>query len=71
VSFGRILLVGLLLGLSAQAEEALDAEFLEFLGALESEESWEEFFDNLPPSATGDTSEPVVARPEDEEDDAG
>jgi len=71
VSFGRILLLGLLLGVSAQAEEALDAEFLEFLGALESEESWEEFFDNLPPATTGDAPEPVVARPEEEDDDAG
>jgi hypothetical protein len=71
VSLVPIVFVGLLLGASAQAEEALDAEFLEFLGALESEESWEEFFDNLPPDTIGETGEPVVARPEDEEDDAG
>jgi hypothetical protein len=66
-----VLVFSLLLGVSAQAEEALDAEFLEFLGALESEESWEEFFDNLPPTTIGDASEPVVARPEEEDDDAG
>jgi len=67
----RVLLPGLLLAVSAQADEPLDAEFLEFLGALESEQSWEEFFDNLPPATIGDTREPVVAGPEEEEDDAG
>lgn len=71
MSLVRLVLVGLLLGASAQAEEALDAEFLEFLGALESEESWEEFFDNLPPGTIGEPGEAVVARPEDEDDDAG
>jgi hypothetical protein len=71
VSPGRVLVFGLLLGVSAQAEEALDAEFLEFLGALESEESWEAFFDNLAPATIGDAPEPVVARPEEEDDDAG
>ncbi len=71
MSLFRLLCCGLLLGGLAQAEEALDVEFLEFLGALESEESWEEFFDTLPAAAVGELPEPVVARPEDAEDDAG
>ena len=71
------LLCGLLLGplsagaADAQPDEALDAEFLEFLGAMEDDESWEEFLDAVPVGAMDELPEPVVARPEELDDDAG
>jgi hypothetical protein len=71
------LLSGLLLvALAAVAadvptDDALDSEFLEFLGALEDDESWEAFLDAVPVGGADEWPEPVVARPEELDDDAG
>ena len=58
----------LLSSVSIAADEAPDADFLEFLGALESEPGWSDFFDGLPPRAAGEIPEPVPGSEDSDED---
>ena len=49
-------------GLAQAQDESPDEDFLAFLGGLEADDDWEDFFDSVP----DDAPDPVVLASEDE-----